>query len=293
MFVILLGIIFTTSLVICFKYFDKLNINTFHAILVNYIIAALTSYFYADKNFAINYSDPWFSFSVGIGLLFILTFVATSITAQRVSVIVSMISAKMSLVIPLTYAVLFIGEKMTYLKITAIILAMAGVVLTVLQPKKDAFSKPRNARAILLIAAVFIGSGFVDSSFKFIEFNYYSIVPQQYIMMVCYASAGVFATIYFLLSSLKTRPVIKLRSVIGGVILGVLNYFSFHFVIEALHIKLMPSSVVIPIINVGVLLLSTLLAMVLFRERLRTINYFGVVISILSIIILALQYYVV
>ena len=292
MITILFGIIFTTSLVICFKYFVKLKINTFHAILVNYPVAAITSYIYADKNFFIDYTDDWFRFSIVIGLLFILTFVATSITAQKVSLIVSMIASKMSLVIPLTYAVLLLGEAMNYLKVTAIVLAMIGVVLTVLQPKGSSGTKPLKLKSFLLIAVVFIGSGLVDSSFKFIEVNYYSIVPQQFIMMVCYASAGIFGTIFLILSAFKTKIKIKWRSVIAGVLLGVLNYYSFYFVIEALHIQSMPSSVVIPIINVGVLLLSTLLAMALFKEKLQKINYAGVIISILSIVVLALQHYV-
>ncbi len=291
MLIIFLGIVFTTSLVICFKYFDKLGINTFHAILVNYIIAALTSYIYADKNYTVNFRDSWFIFSVIIGLLFLITFLATSITAQKVSLIVSMIAAKMSLVIPLAYAILFIGEEMTYLKLTAIVLAMAGVVLTVMKPKVKSGSNPRNIRSILLICTVFLGSGLVDSSFKFIEVNFYSVVQPQYIMMVCYASAGLIGTLYFLISCINAKPVVKLKSIIAGIILGILNYYSFYFVLEALHIRSMPGSVVIPIINVGVLLLSTLLAIFLFREKLRPINYAGVIISILSIIVLALQFF--
>ncbi len=293
MILIFLAILFSASLVISFKLFVKLKVNTFHAILVNYFVAAFTSYLFAEKNFEINPSDNWFKFASGMGLLFILTFVATSITAQKISVITSMIASKMSLIIPLTYAVIFVGEQMTLLKFTAIVLAMIGVVLTVIQPKNNEL-KSRNMKSILLIAAVFAGSGLVDTSFKYIENNFYATgVPPQWVMMVCYASAAVLGTLYWILQSLRIKPHISYRSVIAGILLGVLNYFSFIFVVESLHNPLLPSTVVFPLINVGVLLLATFIAIILFHERLRTINYIGVILSILSILVLAMQNYVI
>ncbi len=290
MLLIFAAILFSTLLVVCFKYFIPLKVNTFHAILVNYVIASLTSYLLSDKNFEINIHAPWFFFAFCLGLLFIVVFMATSKVAQSISVITSAITSKMSLVIPLTYAVLFLGEDMTALKLAAIIMAMIGVVLTVTRPKTE--EKGNNSiAAIALIAVVFVGSGMVDTSFKFIEINFYNIVPPQYVMMVCYASAGLFGMIYFLFTSYKKRPEVHGRSIIAGIILGVLNYFSFIFVVDALHTPSLQSTVVFPLINVGVLLLSTFFAMVLFKERLRMVNYIGVIISILSIIVLAFQNY--
>lgn len=290
MLLIFAAILFSTLLVVCFKYFIPLKVNTFHAILVNYIVASLTSYLLSDRNIKIDLHAPWFLFAFCLGLLFIVVFMATSRVAQSISVITSMITSKMSLVIPLSYAVLFLGEEMTLLKLTAIIMAMAGVVLTVMRPKTE--EKGNNSiAAIALIALVFIGSGMVDTSFKYIETNFYNIVPPQYVMLVCYASAGIFGLFYFFISSFKMKPKVAGRSIIAGVILGVLNYFSFIFVLDALHTPSLPSTVVFPLINVGVLLLSTFSAMVLFKERLRTINYIGVIISILSILVLAFQNY--
>lgn len=290
MLLIFLAILFSTLLVVCFKYFIPLKVNTFHAILVNYVIAALTSYLFSDRKIDIDFHAPWFLFAFFLGLLFIVVFMATSKVAQSISVITSMIASKMSLVIPLSYAVLFLGEEMTMLKMAAIIMAMVGVVLTVMRPKSEAKEK-NSLTAIALILLVFGGSGMVDTSFKYIETNFYGIVPPQYVMTVCYASAGLFGIIYFIFSSIKKQPEIHMRSIIAGVILGVLNYFSFIFVLDSLHAPSLPSTVVFPLINVGVLLLSTFFAMVLFKERLRTINYFGVIISILSILVLAFQNY--
>ncbi len=293
MILILAAIVFTTSLMVCFKLFVNFKVNTFHAVVIDYYTASATSYFFAEKNFNFRISDPWFQFSFGIGLLFLITFMAMSISAQKISVIKSIISSKMSLIIPITYAVIFIGEELTIVKIIALILAMAGVLLTVIKPadtqKKDAGS----AKSLLMLGVVFIGSGLVDTSFKVIETYFYSNTPPQFVMMVCYGSAAIFGTLYFLLQWIKGKPKVELKSIFAGIILGVLNYFSFIFVLDALHTPSLPSLVVFPLVNVGVLLLSTLIAILFFRERLRTINYIGVILSIISIFILAYQSYVV
>lgn len=289
MITIFLAILFTTLMFICFKYFHRFNINTFHAILVNYFVAAAISYYFTDNSFEIDLGASWVKVSAVMGLMFILAFVVTSITAQKVSLIVSMISSKMSLVIPLTYAIIFVGEEMTWIKAIAIVLAMVGVVLTILQGEQKRPSTLSKKKSLLLIVAVFLGSGLVDTSFKHVETNFYALVPQNFIMMICYASAALFAVIYFAFSRIKGPITFSYRAIPAGIILGSFNYFSFHFVLEALHYNGLPSTIVFPIVNVGVLLLSALAAVLLFHERLRLINYVGVAISILSIVLLALQ----
>lgn len=294
MIILLLAILFSSSLVICFKYFDKYRVNTLHAILINYVVAALTSFLLADKTSLPDFSGAWALITPSIGLFFIVTFIAMSVAAQKISVIVSIIASKMSLIIPLTYAVLMLGETMTTLKLLAILLAMAGVILTVWEDKKTRTAKDTHlhgTRALLIICIVFFGSGLVDTSFKFIESTYYDTVAPQYVMMMCYGGAAVFGWIYFSFSKSHSFREIKPAGIISGIILGVLNYISFYFVLESLHLPGMPSTLVFPVVNVGVLLVTALGAMVLFHERLKPVNYLGVIISIISIAILAWQQY--
>lgn len=293
---IILAILFSASLVICFKYFDKYNVNTLHAILINYVVASITSYVMADKSSLPDFSGSWARIAPFIGMFFIVTFIAMSIAAQKISVIVSIIASKMSLVIPLSYAVFMLGESMTAFKLLAILLAMAGVALTVWEDRKTREAKDSHlhgSKAILIVCIVLFGSGLVDTSFKYIESNYYKTVAPQYVMMMCYGGAAVFGWLYFAFSKTNTFRSIQLKSILSGILLGVLNYISFFFVLESLHMPGMPSTLVFPVVNVGVLLVTALTAMVLFHERLKPLNYAGVVISIISIALLAWQQYAV
>jgi drug/metabolite transporter (DMT)-like permease len=305
-----LGIFFSALLTVGFKYFEKLNINTFHAILVNYITASSLSYLFADKSFVIDPTQGWFRISAGMGILFITTFIAMSVTAQQISVIICNIAAKMSLVIPLGFAFIFIGERITFLKIAAIVMAMAGVVLTVWKKENKVQKKSPSIKTnagetntgkvnsingierYFIIAWVFLGSGLIDASFKYVEHNYYDAVSPQYLMIVSYGSAGIAGLLWFLGTYARKRSPVHLKNIIAGILLGTVNYFSFYYVLVALHNGAMPSSVVFPVVNVGILITAAFLAMIFLKEKLKPINLIGALISVGSIFVLILQHYI-
>src|SRR5690606_40879221 len=88
--------------------------------------------------------------------------------------------------------------------------------------------------------------------------------------------------------SLKRPLKIAPRDVLGGVLLGVPNFFSIYFLIRALRWDQFNSAATFTLNNVGVVLFSTLLGIVLFRERLSPKNWGGVVLAVISIILVAL-----
>ena len=73
----------------------------------------------------------------------------------------------------------------------------------------------------------------------------------------------------------------------SGVILGIPNYFSIYFLLVAIKSFSLKSAFVFGINNIGIVLLSTLLSVIIFQEKLSSINKFGVLASVLSIILIA------
>lgn len=73
----------------------------------------------------------------------------------------------------------------------------------------------------------------------------------------------------------------------SGVILGIPNYFSIYFLLLAIKSFSLKSAFVFGINNIGIVLLSTLLSVIIFQEKLSSINKFGVLVSVLSIILIA------
>ena len=80
----------------------------------------------------------------------------------------------------------------------------------------------------------------------------------------------------------KTR-VPRWKNILAGIALGIPNYGSIYFLIKALDMHNLESSVIFPVNNVGIVALSVVCARILFNENLSLKNIVGVILAIISI----------
>ena len=79
------------------------------------------------------------------------------------------------------------------------------------------------------------------------------------------------------------------KSIVSGVILGVVNYYSIYTLLKALNAENFESSIIFTVNNVAIVMLTTLIGLLLFKERLLTKNWIGIGIAVLSIILVTLS----
>ena len=125
MIYIVLAIITSVLLLSIFKLFERYNVNTFHAIIVNYAVAAITGFLFSEHklNFDLITDTPWLLICIPLGLLFIAIFYLISLTAQKISIAAASVSNKMSVIIPVLIAIVYLGEQLSALKVIGIVLA--------------------------------------------------------------------------------------------------------------------------------------------------------------------------
>jgi drug/metabolite transporter (DMT)-like permease len=68
--------------------------------------------------------------------------------------------------------------------------------------------------------------------------------------------------------------------------LGLLNYGSILFLVMGLSRSGLDASSVFPLANVAVILFGAAASVLLFRERLRTIHWAGIALSVVSLILI-------
>ncbi|GAK75757.1 integral membrane protein [Nonlabens ulvanivorans] len=102
---------------------------------------------------------------------------------------------------------------------------------------------------------------------------------------MCFAMAFIIGIIILIYEASQKR-LLTMRSIIGGIALGIPNYFSIYFIIKTLK-NGMESSVVYPINHVGTVLFTSLLGIVIFKEKLIPKNYIGIVVAIVAIVMIA------
>lgn len=286
MIYLLLSILFSTGLFVIFKYFGIFKIDVLKAIFINYIVAFIMGFAFTENSFSFAEipNQPWFIGATCLGALFVSIFFVMAMTAQRNGVSATSVAGKMSVVIPVFFGVFLYNESVTFLKIAGIIIALIAVYLASVKEKSTA---SKNA-GLLFPVLLFLGSGAIDTILKFVESNY---VPKNEVSIFSgslFGIAAIFAAIILIIKTIKKKEPFGIKNIIAGVILGVPNYFSIVFLIKALQTEGFESSTLFTVNNVGIVLLSTIVGIVVFKEQFNVKNKIGVALAILGIVIVAL-----
>lgn len=286
MIALALSILCASTLFVIFKLYKSYNIHTLYAIIVNYIVACGVGLWLYEGSVSVSQllHTSWFWGAATLGAFFVAIFTLMAQTAQRAGVAVASIATKMALVIPVMFGVVLYQEKLSVFQITGIVLALVAVYLTSIKEKNLGFNK----KDMLLPLLVFLGSGTIDTSMKYFEEHHLTPEEVSLFSAVIFGFAALAGGIFVGIQSLKQPLRINGKDIVGGVALGIPNYFSIFFLIRALQHEGLHSSVLFTLNNVAIVMLTTILGILLFRETMSLKNWAGIAMAILSIVLVAL-----
>lgn len=280
---LLLSIVFSTFINLVFKWFSVFKVNKIQAILVNYLVCFSIGFVLSgDFNLLKIIGSDWFKYCIILGSLFVAIFLSMAMTTEKYGVSVNAVSAKMSVIIPVLFAYVYNSERLTIQFAVGILLSLLSIYLIT---KKKQIIIPK--KYIYLPIIVFLGSGTIDTSLKLLELNYSNDISINTISYSIFLGAFLVGTTFYTIKNQFNFSNWSSRNIISGIILGIPNYFSIYFLLTAIKSFSLKSAFVFGINNIGIVLLSTLLSVIIFKEKLTLINKFGVLISVLSIILIA------
>jgi drug/metabolite transporter (DMT)-like permease len=281
---LILSILSSTAIAVIFKIQDRIGIKLFPVIVINYIIAAIIGIILTETELNISeiIQAEWIVSGIMIGILLIAGFYLIGYSTQKVGIAITTVSNKMSVVIPILFSVLYFNEEKDFIKFAGIILALSSIALTVFRKKK----KQTDVKFIWIPILLFMVIGIIDSLIKFAQTNLDDeTIPVFTVVTFGIAFlAGIIGTFF---NSVKIKDFQNHKVILTGIVLGGANYGSMYFLISALEKSNLDSSVVFGINNVGIITLSVLFAYFVFKEVLRPINWIGIGISIISILLLS------
>ena len=289
---LLLCILSSTGIFIIFKSIDRFQIPSFPVILVNYLLATILGFVINPGQLRIAEvrNMDWLPSSILIGLLFILMFFLIAYSSRKAGISVTTVASKMSVIFPILFSMLIDpGDQFSLVKGAAILFTLFGVALTVYNPR-EGFSKGAVLYIPLLL---FVGMGIVDSLVKFAQHRFVSDHDTALFSAVLFLNAFI-AGLVILIFSPKYYASFKKPAVWAwGILLGGVNFGSIFFLVRALNFtssrgSMMDSSVIFGINNTGIVALSVLAGLLVFGERLKPINWVGVLLSALALILFSL-----
>ncbi|WP_368389523.1 EamA/RhaT family transporter [Tenacibaculum sp. 1_MG-2023] len=258
------------------------KINTLQAIVVNYIIAFSFGVFTSDISMSVAEvpKQPWFIGAFCLGFLFISIFNVMGITAQKNGLSVASVAGKMSVVIPIIFGIIVYNESVGVVKVVGILLALIAVYLS--SAKND--NSPVKFKNLLFPLLLFVGSGVLDTALKYVETNSVSETNVPLFLATIFGCAFVLGSLLIVIQIVRGKLKFQWKNVLGGIALGIPNYYSMEFLLKAFKTDI-ESSTLFTINNVGIVILTTVFALLFFQEKLIKKNWVGISLAVISIIL--------
>lgn len=277
---LLLSVLLSSLLFFAFKLFSKYNIDVFSAIIVNYISCFILGNIYLGSEHILQFSvieKEGFLPIICMGTVFVGTFFLMGVSTHRSGAAVSSMVSKMSVVIPVLVAVIALNERFTIIKLLGIAISLFSVVLI-------SNKQGNQSKFDWTLILVFIGSGMVDTGLNLLKNQHYQ-----------FWSDGKMSTLLFLgafitgLSVLIVKPKLflnfNIKSVVGGTLLGITNFFSLIVMFAALDVFKGKTALFFTMNNIGVVVFSTVLGLFM-KEKITKMGYLGLALAILALILL-------
>ena len=286
MIYLVLAIVFSTGVFVTMRFFKRFEMDNHQALMWNYIFATVTGFLICRQYDTVPQliHESWFGLSLLTGFWFIFTYLLMTASAQSSGITITSLSSKLSVVLPTLAGVLIFQEHLNLKVSIGILLALVALVLVV-----GGNGKPTDKIQItklLLPLLIFFGTGTGDILMKL---NQQRNTGDNMGFMIdfIYLIAMLFGIILVAYDLISGKSKWQSKNLLGGVALGVINFFSTYCVFHAM--RYFDNVVLFPIYNIGVVCLTALIGWLLFKEKLTWKNYLGLAIAIIAVVLITVR----
>jgi len=229
----------------------------------NYIVCSLLGAAYAGFDL-ICPDAAGFSITAALGVLggvlFLASFMLLQWNTAKNGIVLSTVFMKLGLLVPIVLSVLFFHELPTWTQVAGFAIALVAIVM--INAKKET-GKSRFHWELLLL--LLIGGG-ADAMSKVFETLGPAELSNQFLFYI-FAVALVLCVALVLYK--KERP--GVRDFLFGAAIGIPNFFCSKFLLRSLVD--LPAVVVYPSFCVATMLITTLVGVCFFKERLQKLQW--------------------
>lgn len=284
MFYLILTVLFNVLVSAVLKLYPKYNINSMQAIVFNYVVCVITGMLFTGIQpfTTTTLHAPWFPWTLLMGIAFISIFNLTAHCTKVDGMTTTVIASKLSLVIPVIASILLYHDALGIGKIAGIVLALPAMYLTTRTPDEN-----NNPPSLFWPAMLFLFSGGLDTLVNYIQHSFLSTPSAQAAgTIICFATAGAAGVLVVGYLIITGQQQLQWRNVVAGICLGIPNFFSIYFLVRALNSSQFQSSATIPLVNISILVASSIAAIIFFRERAGRWRIIGLLLSVVAILLI-------
>lgn len=283
-------IVASVLLFIILKAFHKFKIDRFQGVTFNYLTCIVVGVMVAgfDETMTYHTVDPNIIIIAPIlGGLFFLGFNMIGLTAQRVNVAAASLATKLSMVVPILLNIFLwkTADEYTFWGYFGLSIAIVSVFLSSYRSNNDSQTVTTKTAAFLLFS-VFIVGGLVDSMINYVNFKIKHPHTATVFPIYAFLVASILGVCVITYRHIKRDSTIQWRAIVGGMVLGTVNYFSIFWMLRALEDFNGDGAYVFSILNLSVIVLGAFGGLVLFKERLNFLNVGGLILAVVAILLI-------
>lgn len=279
------SILCSVSVSVLLKLVPRYGLDIRQAIFVNYLVAGASTWWLLQPNLGnLTHATPatWTVLLLQ-GMLLPSMFWVLAGAVKYAGVVRTDAAMRLSLLLPLVASFAFFGEVFTGAKGLGIVLGFAAISMLIV--RGEASAAQGADRAMLLLAVTFVGMGCIDILFKLIATMQPDASTAVLFAVFTLSAAVAACALAWLYARGDARW--KLRHMLAGLALGLLNFGNIYTYIQAHRVMAESPSVVFAAMNIGVIMLATLVGVSVFKERMRWLHAVGIVLAICAVGVLA------
>lgn len=241
------------------------------------------------QSFQLDPSQNWTWYCLALGVGFIITFILSGLSTQKMGITATSLANNVSLVIPVLVSLFFLetqGKEFDIWNYFGILLALVAVTLSAIKKENGA----RDSSAFYLPIAVFVMYGITNAAINYLNLEYIPnpelTIPVTLVMVLGAVIAGLALLTY---RAYKNKERFEAKNILASISLGIPNFLSFYFLILALTSFGNSGAYVYPIYNIGVILISSLVAISIFKEKLLKANKIGLLLAFVALVLISHQ----
>jgi len=284
MIYIILSICCSVTVAVLLKLAKRYQISIIQAVTVNYFTAlSLCFLFFKPDVKLITATAPW-PIYIALAILLPSIFLFLAASVKNLGIVKTDIAQRLSLFIPILAAYFIFKEDFNNLKIIGLAIGFVAIFLTFVR-KSD--QKEGNKGSLLYPIMVFVGFGVIDVLFK--QIALYKELPYTTSLFTVFCLAFMVSLLIVISMVIAGKIKIQLVNVLCGFILGFFNFGNILFYMKAHKALAENPSTVFAAMNLGVIIVGTLIGVIVFKEKLSKLNYAGIIFAIAAIIFITLS----
>jgi drug/metabolite transporter (DMT)-like permease len=276
-----LAIIFSSGVAMTMKVANTKELKLGQFLAVNYIVCILALLAWGAWQAPIRNSTFIWSLGIFVGVMYVLSLLLFNQAITIAGLALSTTLMRLSSALPTLGSLVLFAEETNLYQILGLILAFSCLPLASKEPLRFGQAGKKVWKGMLWGMLLFTVYGMTDFTFK-IQTEWEPLANPSSFMTTIFGTA---LLLTFPQLFKGTRP--TKQCLFWGAVLGITNVLTTYFWIRTL--TYLPGSVAYPSLGLGVIALTTLASLLIWREKLRPANFAFLALASVSVFLINLS----